>query len=111
MTLVVLRLVKPATFELIILKESGMLTPKTAPNDSPVSRPFLLFSSSFQTRIIPTMEVTVFKIIIKIRVLGTKVAMAAVKARNMICEAPRGICISRDLRWEKPKLLMRIEAN
>lgn len=69
MELITLRLVKPATLELTRLSEIGTLTAKTVLSTSPVSRPAWL--SSFQTRIMPTVDTAVLKIIMSTRVDGT----------------------------------------
>lgn len=102
---------KPATFELMMLSERGILTAKTAPRARPVSLPRRLSSSSFQTSIMPIREVRVLNIIMRIRVWGTKVAMPAVRMRKTTWAPPRGICMRRERIWEKPKPLMMIEEN
>jgi hypothetical protein len=51
----------------------------------------------------PIMDTDVLKIIMRIRVLGTKVATVTVMRRKIICAAPMGICRRRERRAEKPK--------
>ena len=109
--LTVLRLVKPATFELTRLSDKGMLAANTAPKEMPTSRPTLLFSSSFHTRIIPIIEVAVLIIIMITRVLGMYVVNTVVATIKTICAAPRGICSNKDFRVEYPKPLIKIVPN
>ena len=108
---VTLRFVKPATLEEMTLSESGMLTAKTAPRARPKSRSVLSSIPSFHTSAMPTSDTTVFRIIMAIRVRGTKVATVAVMRRKTICAAPRGIWSRRDCSCVNPKLLIRIFEN
>lgn len=89
--LTVLFLVNPATFELIILSDKGMLAAKTAPKQRPVILPARFSSSNFQIRIMPIIETVVFKIIMKIRLERTRVAKPEVRRRNVSWAAPMGI--------------------
>lgn len=95
--LTVLRFVKPAMFELITLSWRGILTAKTEPSVIPTIRPCKLSGPSVQTRMIPIIDVAQFTIIIGMRLWGTHFATATEKVRKVICAAPRGICIRKDL--------------
>lgn len=106
--LTVLFLVNPATFELIRLRDKGMLAAKTPPRQRPVIFPARLSSPSFQIRSIPTIETAVLKIIMRIRVFGTSEATPELRMRKTSCAPPIGIWMRRASRCGKPKPVMMI---
>jgi len=106
--LTVLFFVNPATFELIKLRDNGMLAANTPPRHRPVILPARLSSLSFQIRSIPTIETAVLKIIMRIRVLGTSEADPEVRRRKTSWAPPIGIWMRRASRWGKPKPVIMI---
>ena len=109
--LVTLLFVNPATFELIKLSDSGMLTPNTAPRVMPTIWPVGWFWSSFQISIIPTIDAEQLIIIMRIRVDGMYVATTVDINRKTIWAPPMGICIKRDCSLEYPNPLMIMAEN
>ena len=109
--LVKLLFVKPAIFDEIKLRLSGVFAAKTALSASPATRASACDSSSFQTRTMPTTETDVLNIIIRVRVFGTRVAKPVVRTMKTSWAAPRGICIRRERTRPYPKPFMMRPEN
>jgi hypothetical protein len=75
---------KPATLDVMRLKEMGRLTAKAMLMTRPTIRPASLDGSSFQTRAMPIRETMVLNTMQRIRADGRNVAAIEVRGRNTI---------------------------
>lgn len=86
--LTTLFLENPDTFDVTRLNEIGRLIAYTTASVNPIIRPAWSLGSSFQMRIKPMIEITVFRIIPIIRHEGINVAAVEVMSKKTICAPP-----------------------